>query len=149
MQSLFLEDIHVGQRFTSAPRTVTKEDIIDFGTRYDPQVFHLDEDAAKSSFFKTLVASGWHTGALTMRMLVDSVKLSGGVIGLGGEITWAKPVLPNDTLHVETEVLEVTPLRSKPGRAIVLVRCSTQNQKDETVQTLTAKLLAFSRDAAL
>lgn len=145
MQPLYLEDISVGQRFTSESYTVTKDDIIGFARQFDPQPFHLSEDAAKNSFFGTLVASGWHTGALTMKLIVASVPFSGGVIGAGGELSWLKPVRPGDTLHVESEVLALAPSKSKPGRALVTVRSLTINQRGETVQTLTAKLLAFSR----
>jgi acyl dehydratase len=143
---LYLEDIHVGQRFTAGPVTVTAAEIKRFAGEFDPQPFHLDEEAAKTTPFKGLAASGWHTASLTMRMLTDGgIPIAAGVIGVGGEIAWPGPVRPDDTLTVESEVLAIAPSRSKPNQAIVTVRTTTRNQSDATVQILTAKLIVFSR----
>src|SRR5438876_2660704 len=92
---LFLEDLHVGQRFTSAPHTIDTAQIKAFAAQFDPQPFHLDEHAAKSSLFGELVASGWHTAAVTMKLLVESgLPLKGGIIGSGGELGWLRPTRP-------------------------------------------------------
>src|SRR2546423_13252251 len=109
-ESLFLDDLHVGQRFTSGSHPIDEEHIKAFAQQFDPQPFHLDGEAAKDSLFQELVASGWHTAAITMRLLVESgLPLAGGVIGTGGEITWPRPVRPSAILHVESEILELRP----------------------------------------
>ena len=144
---LFLEDLVVGQRFTSAPKTVTAAEITEFAARYDPQPFHLDDAAATATLFGGLAASGWHTAALTMPMVIASVPIAGGIIGSGGELTWPRPTRPGDTLHVEGEVVEVIPSRSKPDRGMVLMRNRTLNQNGEEVQVFTAKLVVPRRPA--
>ena len=109
--TLFLDDLHVGQRFAAGPLTVTDEDIISFATAFDPQPFHLDAEAAKATLFRGLVASGWHTAALTMRLLTEGgMPISTGIIGVGGEIAWPHPVRAGDELRVESEILEITPV---------------------------------------
>ena len=96
--------------------------------------------------FGGLAASGWHTGALTMRLLVDGgAPLAGGVIGAGGELTWPRPTRPGDELQVFSEVTEITPSRSKPDRGIVAVRSETRNQRGEVLQILTSKLVVFRK----
>ncbi len=147
-ERLFLEDLTVGQRFVSAARRVSAEEITEFAARYDPQPFHLDDAAATGTLFAGLAASGWHTAALTMRMVIDSVPVAGGIIGSGGELTWPRPTRPGDTLHVETEVLEITPSRSRPDRGTAIVRCITLNQHGEPVQTFTPKLVVPRRPTA-
>ncbi len=143
---LYLDDLWVGQRFAAGPLAVTEAEIKRFAAEFDPQPFHLDREAAKATLFKGVAASGWHTAALTMRMLVDGgAPIATGVIGVGGEIAWPNPVRPGDTLQVESEVLDITRSRSKPNQAIVSVRTTTRNQNDEPVQILTAKLIAFAR----
>jgi len=142
---LFLDDLVVGQRFVSAAREVSAAEITEFAARYDPQPFHLDDAAAMGTLFAGLAASGWHTAAMTMRMVIASVPMAGGIIGSGGELTWPKPTRPGDTLHVETEVLEITPSRSRPERGMVVVRCTTLNQHGEAVQTFTPKLVVPRR----
>ncbi len=114
----FLEDFAVGQRFTSGSVGVSAAEIKAFAAQFDPQPFHLDEEAARSTFFGGLVASGWHTAALTMRLIVDSdLKIAGGSIGAGAElIKWPRPVRPGDTLHAVSEVLEIRPSKSRPNR---------------------------------
>ena len=145
-RKLYLEDLKAGQRFTSRTHVVDAAQITAFAREFDPQPFHLDPDAAKGSLFAGLVASGWHTAAITMRLLVQSgLPLADGVIGAGGELTWPKPTRPGDTLQVESEVLEIKPSQSRPDRGIVTVRILTRNQRNETVQSLTAKLVVFRR----
>jgi acyl dehydratase len=146
---LYLEDLHVGQRFTSAVQVIDERQIKTFATEFDPQPFHLDEAAAQASIFRGLAASGWHTAAVTMRLLVTGgLPLAAGIIGFGGELAWTKPVRPGDTLYVESEIVEIVPSSSKPNQAVVHVRNNTLNQHGETVQVLTAKLLAFKRPIA-
>ncbi len=139
---LYLEDLSVGQRMTSAKVLVTTDAIKEFARQFDPQPFHLDEAAAAKSMLGGLAASGWHTAALTMRLLVGGgAPIAGGVIGAGVEITWPRPTRPGDELQVFSEVVEITPSRSKPDRGIVVLRSETRNQKGEVVQTLTSKLI--------
>lgn len=143
---LHLEDLMVGQSFTSFSHLVTVEAIKAFAYQFDPQPFHLDEAAAQKSFFGGLVASGWHTAAITMKLLVESgMRLSGGLIGAGGELTWPRPTRPGDVLTVVSEVLAVTPSRSRPERGFVTVRCETRNQNGETVQIMTSRMLVWRR----
>ena len=144
-ERLFLEDLAAGQRFVSAARTVSAAEIKAFAARYDPQPFHLDDAAAMGTLFAGLAASGWHTAALTMRMVIESVPVAGGIVGTGGELTWPRPTRPGDTLHVETEVLEITPSRSRPERGTVVVRCTTLNQNGEAVQIFTPKIVVPRR----
>ena len=145
---LYLEDLSVGQRFTSGSQQMTVEAIKAFASQFDPQPFHLDEAAAQASFFRGLAASGWHTAAVTMRLLVTSgLTLAGGLIGAGGELTWPKAVRPGDVLTVESEVLDLQPSKSKPERGLVTVRSRTLNQKDEVVQDMTTRMLVWRRPA--
>ena len=146
-ERLFLEDLHIGQRFLSAAREITPDDIKAFAARFDPQPFHLDERQGAATLFGGLAASGWHTAAVTMSMVVESVPIAGGIIGSGGELAWPTPTRPGDTLRVETEVLTITPSRSRPERGMVIVRCTTLNQTGATVQTFTPKLVVPRRQA--
>jgi len=146
---LYLDDLSVGQRFVSGSQVLEAADIKAFAATFDPQPFHLDETAAQLSLFGGLAASGWHTAALTMRLLVDGgAPIAGGIIGAGGEIAWPKPTRPGDILRVESEVLEVKPSRSRPDRGTVLLRSETMNQHGEVVQTLTARLVVPRRSRA-
>ncbi len=147
MEGCYLEDLAPGQRFGSGRLTVTEADIIAFATTFDPQPFHLDEAAARGTIFRGLAASGWHTAALTMRLLVDSeFRPAGGIIGAGmDELRWPRPVRPGDTLRVEVEVLETRPSRSRPDQGLVKTRTTTLNQRDEPVQVLVANLLVPRR----
>ncbi|MGH6828274.1 MAG: MaoC family dehydratase [Rhizomicrobium sp.] len=145
-EPLYLEDVFVGQRFVTHPHRVTAEEIKAFARNYDPQPFHLDELAAKESFFGTLVGSGWHTAALSMRLQVEGgPKIAGGMVGTGGQLAWPQPLKPGDEIRVESEVLEVTPSRSRPERGVIVLRSETKNQKDEVVQLFTVKLLVWRR----
>jgi acyl dehydratase len=146
---LYLEDLSVGQRFESAKHLMTTEEIKRFAGAYDPQPFHLDEAAAKESIFGSLAASGWHTAAATMRLLVEGgAPIAGGVIGAGGEITWPRATRPGDELQVFSEVTDIKPSRSKPDRGIVTVCSETRNQRGEVVQVLTSKLVVPRRPAS-
>jgi acyl dehydratase len=139
---LFLGDLHVGQRFTSTSHVVDTDQIKRFAAEFDPQPFHLDEDAATNSLFAGLAASGWHTAALTMRLLVmGGVPIAGGIIGAGGEIAWPRPTRAGDELQVVSEVTEIRPSRTKPDKGIVVLRNETRNQRGEVVLVLTAKLV--------
>ena len=144
---LFLKDLAVGDVFESESLTLSAEQIVAFAEQFDPQPFHLDDEAAKGSFFEGLAASGWHTVALTMRLLVRSFPLACGVIGAGAELAWPKAVRPGDRLRATSTVLDISPSRSKPDRGIVVVQTVTSNQLDEVVQRLTSKLLVFRRAA--
>jgi acyl dehydratase len=146
MSGLYLEDLHVGQRFVSGVFEMDEERIKSFAAEFDPQPFHLDESAAAESVFRGLAASGWHTAAVVMRLLVTGgLPFANGIIGLGGEISWPRPTRPGDILRVESEIIEITPSRSKPNQAVVQVRNIALNQRDEPVQIFTAKVLVFRR----
>jgi len=149
MTRQYLEDFAAGQVFGSGRLRVGKEAIIAFAAQFDPQPFHLDEEAAHKSVFRGLAASGWHTAALTMRLLVDGeFRPADGILGVGfDELSWPRPVRPGDELHVTSEVLEVRPSKSRPDRGIVRVRNTTLNQRDEAVQIFTANLLVPRRPA--
>jgi acyl dehydratase len=143
--SLYLDDLHVGQRFVSGTHRLDEEQIKAFAKQFDPQPFHLDAEAAKKAFFGELVASGWHTAAITMRLLVESLPLAGGVVGGGAEISWPAPCRPGSTLHVESEVLEVKPSRSRPDRGMATVRSETRNERGEVMQVLVSRLVVPRR----
>lgn len=147
MTKLYLEDIVVGRKFGSATFTVTAQSIKDFASQWDPQVFHLDEIGAADSFFQGLAASGWQTACITMRLLVtgDFQPLN-GVIGAGIEdLKWFRPVRPGDVLRVEAEVLEVRPMRSKPGYGICRMRTTTLDAAGEPVQVFVTPLVVQGR----
>jgi acyl dehydratase len=145
---LYLDDLAVGQRFVTRSVTLTLQGCKGFAAEYDPQPFHLDDEAAQRSVFGRLAASGWYTAALSMRLLVEGeMTIAGGLIGLGGELTWPWPTYPGDTLRVETEVLAVRRSDTKPDRGIVTVRNQTLNQHGEPVQIATVKMLVPRRTA--
>src|SRR5580698_3329275 len=129
---LYLEDLTVGQRFTTATYVMEAAEIQAFAAQFDPQPFHLSEDAAKRSLFGGLAASGWHTAAVSMRLQVMSgPRLAGGVIGAGCEVAWPRPTRPGDVLRVESEVLTARASQSRPDRGILSLRSQTRNQRDE------------------
>lgn len=143
---LYLEDLHVGQRFTSGTHALDAAEITAYAAQFDPQPFHLDDTAARGTLFGGLAASGWHTAGITMRLLVDGgLPIAGGIIGGGGTIEWPQPTRPGDLLHVDCEVLEVTPSRSRPERGMALMRCETRNQRGEVVQRFTVKVIVPRR----
>ena len=142
----YMEDFERGQCFYAGPITVTAEEVVAFAQRYDPQPFHTDPVAAEQSFFKGLVASGWMTASLTMRMLVGcGLNVAGGMIGREVELGWPRPTYAGDVLRTVSEVLEVMPSRSSPERGMIRVRTETFNQRDEVVQVLTARLMVHAK----
>ncbi|HUJ20811.1 MAG TPA: MaoC family dehydratase [Bryobacteraceae bacterium] len=146
VQPLFLEDLHIGQQFISGPYVMEESRIKAFAAEFDPQPFHLDESAAQASMFRGLAASGWHTAAVVMRLLVTGgLPFAGGLVGLGGELAWPRPTRPGDTLRVESQIVGISPSRSKPDQGIVTVQSTTFNQNREPVYRFTAKILAFRR----
>lgn len=145
-ETIYLEDLKVGLVFRSSEHRLDAEQIREFARRFDPQPFHLDEEAAQETFFGGLAASGWHTAAITMRLLVESVPLAGGVIGAGSEITWPRATRPDDVLHVVSTVMDIASSKSKPDRGMVTMRSETLNQHGELCQLSVARLLAFRRD---
>jgi len=147
VEKAFLEDLAPGQVFTSDARVVVDVRAIKkFAGEFDPQPFHLDEASAGATFFKNLVASGWHTTAMTMQLIIKTLPLSHGIIGTGvDELRWPRPVKPGDTLRLHCEVIDVTPSIMDPSRGTVRVRMTTLNQHDQPVQTMVGNLLAFRR----
>jgi acyl dehydratase len=145
----FLEDFAVGQTYGTGTLRVDEARVKSFAAEFDPQPFHLDDLAARSTIFGGLAASGWHTAAITMRLLVEGdLKPAGGIIGLGFEdFRWPKPVYPGDELEVKSEVLEVRPLKSRPTQGLIRVRNTTLNQNGEAVQIATGSLLVPRRPA--
>ena len=146
----YLEDFEPGQKFVTARMRVDPERIKSFAAEFDPQPFHLDENTARDTFFKGLAASGWHTAAITMRLLVDGeLKPAGGIIGAGfDEMRWPRPVRPGDELHVKCEVLEVRPSKSRADQGLIKVRTTTLNQNEEPVQVFVGNLLVLRRPAS-
>ncbi|WP_042877490.1 MaoC family dehydratase [Cupriavidus necator] len=150
MNVQFIEDLAPGQKYRSGRLRVEADRIKSFAAEFDPQPFHLDDATARDTLFRGLAASGWHTAALTMRLLVDSeFRPAGGIIGAGfEELRWPKPVRPGDELHVESEILDVRTSKSRPDQGIVKVRTTTFNQDDEPVQVFTGNLVVQRRPAA-
>ena len=147
---LYFEDFQLGQKFHSAePVRVSAKEIMEFAEKYDPQPFHLDENAGKSSFFKGLAASGWLTAAIVMRLRVDTIRVHGGIIGAGvEEIRWTEPVRPNDQLRTEMEIIGLRRSKNRPELGLVTIYTLTFNQRDEVVMKSTVKFLAPLRDQA-
>ncbi|MBS0317319.1 MAG: MaoC family dehydratase [Proteobacteria bacterium] len=144
---LYLDDLVVGAEYRSAEHGLDAGQTVAFAREFDPQPFHLDAEAAKNSLFQGLSASGWHTAAITMKLLVGSVPLGNGIIGAGIEMQWPRPTRPDDTLHVVSRIVEIVPSRSKPDRGIVTVESLTLNQHGETCQRLVSKLVVMRRPA--
>jgi acyl dehydratase len=150
MAERYLDDFAVGQTFGSGRMRIDEDRIKSFAAEFDPQPFHLDPEAARKSLFGGLAASGWHTAALTMRLLVESeIKPVGGIVGAGfDELRWPRPVRPGDELRVESEVLEVRPSKSRPEQGIIKVRTTTLNQNGEAVQIFVGNLVVPRRPAS-
>jgi acyl dehydratase len=150
MDKYYLEDFAVGQVFKSGRKRVDKGEIFAFAREFDPQPYHLDEEAARRSPVGGLAASGWHTAAMTMRLLVDGeFRPADGILGVGfDELSWPRAVRPGDELHVRSEVLEVRPSKSRPDRGMIRVRNTTVNQNDEVVQVFTGNLLVPRRPSS-
>lgn len=142
---LYLDDLKVGDTFISEKYKLSVDKIKRFAQEYDPQVFHCDEVRAKDTFFKGLAASGWHTAAITMKLLTESLPFAHGIIGAGGEIRWPQPTRPDDVLYVKSTIKEIKPSKSKPNQALVTVECETLNQREEVCQLLVTKLLSFKQ----
>ena len=147
MAELYLEDFAVGQTFGSGRLRIEEERIRSFAAEFDPQPFHLDAAAARHTIFHGLAASGWHTAAVTMRLLVGSeFRPAGGIVGAGfDKLSWPHPVRPGDELHLESEVLEVRPSQSHPDRGLIKLRTKTLNQNGEPVQISIGNLLVLRR----
>jgi acyl dehydratase len=147
MSGRYLEDFAVGQTFSSGRLRISKDQIKAFAMEFDPQPFHLDEATAQNTVFQGLAASGWHTAALTMRLLVESeLEPAGGIIGVGfDEFRWPRPVRPEDELRIESEVLEVRPSKSRSNSGFIKLRTTTLNQNDEAVQIQIASLVVPRR----
>jgi acyl dehydratase len=146
VQERYFEDLKVGDRFKSATYKVSEEAIISFAREFDPQPFHLDTAIARQTMFKELIASGWHTAAITMRLFVQTLNCAEGAIGLGvDELRWPNAVKPNDVLQVEVEIVDLRESRSKPSHGVVRLRYVTTNQRGEIVQTMFASALVLRR----
>jgi acyl dehydratase len=150
MTEQYFEDFAVGQTFNTGRQRVDKDQMVTFAKQFDPQYYHLDEEAAKKSPFKGLAASGWHTAAMTMRLMVDGeFKPAGGILGVGfDQMNWPRAVRPGDELRVTSEVLEVRPSKTRNDRGTIRVRNTTLNQNDEVVQVFIANLLVPRRSPA-
>ena len=145
----YLEDFAVGQTFGSRRLRVDKEQIKAFAAEFDPQPFHLDEEVARDTIFRGLAASGCHTAALTMRLLVESeFNPAGGIVATGvDELHWPLPVRPGDELQVKSEILGVRPSQSHRNRGVMKVRATTLNQNGQAVQIFVANLIVLRRDS--
>ena len=148
VHDLYFEDFHLGQKFASpASVKVSAQEITEFAEKYDPQPFHLDEAAGKSTFFKGLAASGWLTAALVMRLRVETIRVHGGMIGAGvEEIRWTEPVRPGDSLRTETEVVGLRRSKKRPELGLVTIFTLTLNQREQVVMKSTVKFLAPLRN---
>jgi acyl dehydratase len=142
-ERLYLDDLAVGDVFASGTHAMDAAQIHAFALQFDPQPFHLDADAAEDTLFQGLAASGWHTAAVTMRLLVESLPLAQGVVGAGVEVSWPQPTRPDDVLTVTSTILAITPSRSKPDRGIVMVESLTTNQRGEVLQKLVSRIVVF------
>lgn len=145
---IYYDDLAVGQVFMSRAEAIGRDRIVAFGQEFDPQPQHLDEDAARGSMFGELVASGWHTAALTMRLQLDSLmgRFPGGSLGAQVEkLAWLRPVRPGDLLRARAEIMAMRPSRSRLDRGLVTIQTTTLNQRDEAVQVMTAAILAPRR----
>ncbi len=149
MGKLYLDDLSVGPLGEFGPHTLTRDEIIAFARAYDPQPFHVDEEAARRSIYGGLIASGWHTVSLSMRLVVDGFLLGAASLGSPGvdQLGWLKPVRPGDSLRVRVEILEVAPSRSKPDRGSIRAKWETLNQDGEVVMTLTCAMMFRRRPA--
>ena len=146
MKEHYFDDLNVGDRFKSELLNVTEKQLIEFAHKFDPQMFHLSRKKAERTIFKGLVASGWHTAAITMRLFVQTLNFAEGAIGLGvDELRWPNVVRPGDVLSVETEIVDLRPSRSRPGFGIIRLRNVTTNQRGEIVQTMLASAMVPRR----
>lgn len=147
---LYFDDLAVGQTFTAGPVVMDRDRIVDFGVEFDPQPQHISEKAAIGSMFGELVASGWHTAAVTMRLLIDgaSPPLAGGAMGAGIEsLSWPTPVRPGDALSAVSEIMELRPSRSRPDRGVMKLKTTTTRQDGTVVQVVTGIIMVPRRVA--
>jgi len=146
MKEHYFDDLKMGDRFQSEPLNVTEKQLIEFAHKFDPQMFHLSRKRAERTIFKGLVASGWHTAAITMRLFVQTLNFAEGAIGLGvDELRWPNVVRPGDVLRVETEIVDARPSRSRPGFGIIRLRNITTNQRGQIVQIMLASAMVPRR----
>lgn len=144
---LYLEDINIGDHFTSREYEMTLEEILEFANKYDPQVFHTDIEKAKDHpIFQGLAASGWHTSAVTMRLWTECFPVAYGLIGSESSLRWPKATRVGDKIHVEVEIVSITPSRTKNDRAIVTYVTQAKNQHDDVLLISTTKIVVFKRD---
>ena len=143
MTRIHLDDFAPGQVYPLGRRTLHRDEIVAFARDWDPQPFHLDEAAAGASIYGGLIASGWHTVCVFMRLFADGLLLRAAALGSPGvdELRWLRPVRPGDTLAARLEIVEVTPSRSKPDRGAVRTRCVVTNQDGDEVLTMRAVVL--------
>lgn len=142
---LFLDDLKIGDHFTSSTYTLTKEELLEFANKYDPQPFHLDEELAKDTLFGGLAASGWQTASITMKLWTQTLHVANGLIGIDCHLKWPTPTRAGDTLRVEAEIIDIKRSSSKPNMAIVTYHSLTKNQLDQVVQDTTTKIVVFSK----
>ncbi|XID76033.1 MaoC family dehydratase [Alkanindiges sp. WGS2144] len=142
---LYLDDLNIGDRFSSPGYTLEKEKLLDFASEYDPQPFHLDDELAKNTLFNGLAASGWQTASITMKLWLQTLKVANGLIGIEGHLKWPTPTRPGDTLHVEAEIVDIKVSKSKPNMGIVTYHSLTKNQHDQVVQDTTCKIVVFKK----
>jgi acyl dehydratase len=148
MKERYFEDFKPGDVFQSDTVTVTAEAIIEFGRQFDPQIFHLNPKSAERTIVKGLIASGWHTAAITMRLFVETMNVPGGIIGLGVDnLRWPHPVRPRDELRLEIEIVEARLSKSRPGAGIIRIQNVTRNQRGEVVQSFAASAMIPTRPA--
>jgi acyl dehydratase len=150
MPEIYLDDLRPGQTFALGRRSVPREEIVEFARAWDPQPFHLDEEAAKASIYGQLIASGWHTACTFMRLFADGLLNRTAAIGSPGldELRWLKPVYAGDSLDARVEILEVRPSRSRPDRGAARIRCAVSNQRGDEVLTMIATVMFLRRPAA-
>ena len=145
---IYLDDISVGDRFLSRCYLLDEQSLLAFARQYDPQPFHLDDAQAQKTLFNGLAASGWQTASITMRLWTETVPIANGLIGIESQVKWPMPTRAGDELHVEIEVTDVAPSKSKPDMGIVTYRSQTKNQHGQVVQDSTTKILVFRRNTA-
>ncbi len=142
---LFLDDLKIGDYFTSSTYTLTKEELLEFANKYDPQPFHLDEELAKDTLFGGLAASGWQTASITMKLWTQTLHVANGLIGIDCHLKWPTPTRAGDTLRVEAEIIDIKISKSKPNMGIVTYHSLTKNQHDQVVQDTTTKVVVFKK----
>lgn len=144
---LYLDDLTIGDRFTSPSYTLEKDQLLEFASEYDPQPFHLDDELAKDTLFNGLAASGWQTASITMKLWTQTLHLANGLIGIDCHLKWPTPTRPGDTLRVEAEIVDIKVSQSKPNMGIVTYHSLTKNQHDQVVQDTTTKVVVFKKPA--